>query len=117
MLTVYGIPNCDTVKKALDWLAENNIEYTFHNFKKEGITETKLQLWWSLSTPETLMNKKSTAWKGFTPAEQKTAATKTGAIKLMMANTNFIKRPVIEIAGTILNGFTAEAYKKAFEKL
>lgn len=66
MVEVYGIPNCDTVKKALAWLKENNIEYVFHDFKKEGVSKEKLKQWLSIIPLEKLTNKKSIAWKSFT---------------------------------------------------
>jgi len=116
MIQVYGIPNCDTVKKALVWLKENNIDYVFHDFKKEGVSKEKLQQWLSLISLEQLSNKKSTAWKQFTIAEQQQAGSVTGSIALMQLNTNFIKRPVLEIAGTILCGFNEESYKVTFGK-
>ena len=114
MVEVYGIPNCDTVKKAITWLKENKIEFTFHDFKTEGISKEKLKEWLSKIALEVLINKKSTAWKSFTITQQQNANTKNGAIELMQLNTNFIKRPVLEIAGTILNGFNEEVYKKTF---
>jgi arsenate reductase len=116
MVHVYGIPNCDTVKKALVWLQKNNIGYVFHDFKKEGVTKEKLQQWLSIIPLEKLGNKKSTAWKGFTIVEQVQAGSKAGGIYLMQLNTNFIKRPVLEIAGTILCGFNEESYKITFTK-
>lgn len=117
MVDLYGIPNCDTVKKARLWLQENNIAYTFHDFKKEGISKEKLKLWLSIVPLETLTNKKSAAWKSFTTDQQTTAGTKAGTINLMCLNTSFIKRPVLEFAGTILCGFTIETYKKTFDKI
>ncbi len=114
MVQLYGIPNCDTVKKALVWLKENNIEYAFHDFKKESISKEKIKHWLTCIPLEKLTNKKSTAWKNFTAEQQLQADSKTGAIALMQLNTNFIKRPVVEIAGTILCGFNEEGYKAAF---
>ena len=117
MVDVYGIPNCDTVKKARLWLQENNIAYTFHDFKKEGISKEKLKYWLSIVPLETLSNKKSTAWKTFTAEQQLQAVTKTGTVNLMGLNTNFIKRPVLELAGTILCGFNKEIYTTTFDKI
>ena len=114
MVQLYGIPNCDTVKKAMLWLKDNKIAFVFHDFKKETVSKEKLKQWLSIVPLEKLTNKKSTAWKNFTEEQQQQADTKTGAINLMQLNTNFIKRPVVEIAGTILCGFNEESYKAAF---
>ena len=114
MTQVYGIPNCDTVKKALAWLKENDIEFEFHNFKKEGITSAKIKEWLKTTSLEKMLNKKSTAFKNLSEEDKKSTSIKDAAIKLMEGNTNLIKRPVMEINGTILNGFIADEFKKAF---
>lgn len=117
MVQLYGIPNCDTVKKAISWLSANKIIYEFHDFKKEGISKEKLKHWLTIVPLELLMNKKSTAWKNFTAEQQQQAASKTGAVALMQLHTNFIKRPILEFAGTILCGFKEETYKNTFDKI
>ncbi len=116
MIKVYGIPNCDTVKKAMAWLKENNVAFEFHNFKKEGITIKKLKAWLKSSSLEKVLNKKSIAYKNLTADEKQHASIKMDALKLMQVNTNLIKRPVIEIAGTILNGFNKDKFQKIFGK-
>ena len=116
MMQVYGIPNCDTVKKALVWLKENNITYDFHNFKQEGITNIKIKEWLKTMPLEQLLNKKSIAFRNLTEEEKKRTTIKTEAIKLMQGNTNLIKRPVLEIAGTILCGFNEATYKTILGK-
>ena len=115
-IQVYGITNCDTVKKTLTWLNENEISFEFHNFKKEGITAEKLKEWLNTSSLEKILNKKSIAFKNLSAEEQLMSANKNEAIRLMQTNTNLIKRPVLEIAGTILNGFQEGELKKAFGK-
>lgn len=114
---VYGIPNCDTVKKVLAWLKKNNIAFEFHDYKKEGISKEKLQQWCALQPLDILLNKRSTAWKELLPAQHEKAATQAGAIKLMQEYHNLVKRPVIEISGTILIGFNEASYKKYFKIL
>ena len=116
MVKVYGIPNCDTVKKALAWLKENDIAYEFHNFKKEGITVEKLKEWLNVTSLEKILNKKSVAFKTLSTEDKFKTANQTDAIKLMQTNNNLIKRPVTEIAGTILNGFQEDEFQKAFGK-
>ncbi len=116
MVKVYGIPNCDTVKKATTWFKENNIAFEFHDFKKEGVTAQKLKEWLTLASPDQLVNKKSIAYKNLTEDDKQHTTVKAEAIKLMQTNTNLIKRPVIETAGTVLNGFNEAAYKTVFSK-
>ncbi len=116
MVQVYGIPNCDTVKKAMGWLKENNIAFAFHDFKKEGITALKLKEWLKTVPLDQVLNKKSIAYKNLTGDEKQRIMIKAEAIKLMQINTNLIKRPVIETAGTILNGFNEATYILAFSK-
>ena len=116
MVQVYGIPNCDTVKKATAWLKQNKIAFEFHDFKKEGITALKLKNWLKTTSLSEVLNKKSIAFKNLTEDEKQQTTVKTEAIILMQTNTNLIKRPVIETAGTILNGFNEAAYKTAFSK-
>ncbi|MCY7293073.1 MAG: Spx/MgsR family RNA polymerase-binding regulatory protein [Ferruginibacter sp.] len=116
MIKVYGIPNCDTVKKAVKWLEENNIVFEFHDFKKEGITALKLKEWLKTIPLDQILNKKSTAYRNLMDDEKQLTTINTEAIKLMQTNTNLIKRPVLEIAGTILCGFNEESYKATFRK-
>lgn len=116
MIKIYGITNCDTVKKAMAWLKENDVAFEFHDFKKEGITALKLQEWLKTASLDQVLNKKSIAYKNLTEDEKQHTTVKVEAIKLMQTNTNLIKRPVMETAGTILNGFNEAAYANAFSK-
>jgi Spx/MgsR family transcriptional regulator len=102
MLKVYGIPNCNTVKKALDWLKENKVPYEFHDFKKQGVTKAQLDAWIKQVGIEALVNKRGTTWRSFTPEQQAAAATKAGAIALMMGKPSVIKRPIVEHNGVVL---------------
>lgn len=106
MIHIYGIPNCNSVKKALDKLRAAGSDFTFHDFKKEGITQTKLKNWAKELTTEILVNKKGTTWRGLTPEEHAAAAKMNGALALMHEKTSIIKRPVIEWpSGIITAGF------------
>ncbi|MES3018955.1 MAG: ArsC family reductase [Bacteroidota bacterium] len=113
-MKVYGIKNCNTVKKALDWLTDNAIEYEFHDFKKLGITESKLEEWTEKFGWEPLVNKRGTTWKQLDPERQLSINSKAEAFKLMQDKTSVIKRPVIETTKGILLGFDEPAYKKLF---
>jgi arsenate reductase (glutaredoxin) len=111
MLKVYGIPNCNTVKKALDWLKANGISFEFHDFKKQGVTKAQLENWGKQVGWENLLNKRGTTWKTFTPEQQEAAAKKGGAFELMIQKPSVIKRPVIEHNGTVLTiGFDEKIF-------
>jgi arsenate reductase len=112
MNTVYGIPNCDTVKKTQDWLKEHSVEYTFHNYKLEGISKEKLVQWCKEAGWETVLNRKSSTWKKLSPEVQQKVTNQTEAIKVMMENNSSIKRPVIDTGKKILVGYDEEAFIK-----
>ena len=116
MKTVYAIPNCNTVKKALDWLQKNKIAYEFHDYKKKGITATVLTNWCKQVGWEALVNKKGATWRQLTPDVQASITTQKAAIALMIEKTSIIKRPLIEENGKILAlGFDETEYKKALK--
>ena len=110
-MKVYGIPNCNTVKKATTWLTDNGFSYEFHDFKKNGITEDKLEQWCDLFGWETVLNKKGTTWRKLSTEAQSSVIDQDSAIAVMIANTSAIKRPVIEVDGKpVLISFNEEAY-------
>ena len=111
-VTVYGIPNCDTTKKALALLKKHKTDFSFYDYKQQGISKEKLQGWIAKLGLETIFNKRSTTWKELPAAEQKKAGNETGAIQLMMQHNSIIKRPVIEIGDEILAGFNETAITK-----
>lgn len=105
-MKIYGIPNCNTVKKTLDWFKKHQIEFEFHDFKKLGISATKLDLWSQQVGWEALINKRGTTWKKLGAEQQESIFSKESAFKLMQEKTSVIKRPVIETeSGAILLGF------------
>lgn len=115
MYTVYGIANCDSVKKATNWLNSNHIPFEFHDYKKKGITEGRLKKWTRQVNWETLVNKKGTTWRGLAEETKAGVTSEAPAIALMIENTSLIKRPVIEMGNKVFAvGFDEEAYKKAF---
>jgi arsenate reductase len=116
MKTVYAIPNCNTVKKALDWLKANKVAYEFHDYKKKGITATQLTAWSKQIGWEALINKKGTTWKQLPKEFQETITNQKAAIALMMEKTSVIRRPLIEEDGKVLViGFEDAEYKKALK--
>jgi len=113
-MTVYGIPNCDTVKKALTWLKNNHIDFEFHDFKKEGISAPKLKEWDKKAGLEKILNKNSTTWKETDEAVKETIISIDTAVPLLREKTSIIKRPVIEDDNFLFFGFNEEAYRKHF---
>ncbi|TDE16315.1 ArsC family reductase [Dyadobacter psychrotolerans] len=116
MFTIYGIPNCNTVKKARTWLEQNEIEYTFHDYKKKGITAEKLQSWFPDYSWDKLVNKAGTTWKGLTDEEKSAVTDEKSAINLMTEKTSVIKRPMIEDESgkAVALGFSEIEYEKIF---
>jgi len=112
MVKVYGIKNCNTVKKALDWLSEHGIDYTFHDYKKSGISDDKIDEWQKVFGWEPLINKKGTTWRKLDSAEQAAVTDGKSAGKLMQEHTSLIKRPIIEGDGSYLLGFNEDEYSK-----
>lgn len=115
MITVYGIPNCDTTKKALQWLKKNNIALEFHDYKTKGISAKKLKEWIGIVGMEKVFNKNSTTWKEMAAGFSKTL-TEADAIRLMQEHSSIIKRPIVETEGVVLAGFKETAYETQFLK-
>ncbi len=107
---MYGIPNCDTIKKARNWMEKNGVNYVFHDYKKSGITEDKLEEWLLNVDLDVLLNKRGTTFKKL-PDVIKENVNETNAIPLMMQNPSMIKRPVLEHNGEILVGFKSSEYE------
>ncbi len=96
MITVYGIPNCDTIKKTLTWLKANGIPFRFHDYRKDGITADRIGEWLKSQPLEKVLNKASTTWKGLTEEEKESAQQQAGAVAIMVQQPSMIKRPLIE---------------------
>ena len=110
MVDVYGIKNCSTVKKALNWLDENQIEYVFHDYKKEGVSAEKIKDWQHEFGWESLINKRGTTWKKLDKQLQESITDGNSAIPVMQENTSVIKRPIIEGNNIHLLGFDVQEY-------
>ena len=109
-MKVYGITNCNTVKKALDWLKANNVNYEFHDFKKLGVSAEKLNEWDGKAGYEKFLNKQGLTWKQLDPAVKDSIKTKADALKLLQEKTSMIKRPVIEDGDFLYFGFDEGVY-------
>ena len=112
-MIVYGIPNCNTVKKARTWLSDNGLDYEFHDFKKQGISAEKLIEWCAVFGWERVLNKKGTTWKKLSPDLQNGVKDQETAVAILLEYNSAIKRPVIEFNGkAVLLSFDEEAYNK-----
>ena len=108
-LTIYGIRNCDTMKKARAWLDAHDVAYDFHDYKVSGIDRAKLEAWTKTVGWEVLLNRAGTTFRKL-PDDAKQNLDERKAIKLMLEQPSMIKRPVLERGRTLLVGFTAERY-------
>jgi arsenate reductase len=113
-MKLYGIPNCDTVKKARAWLSTRNIAVDFHDFRKQGVTAAWLQAVTQQTGWEALVNTRGTTWRQLDEAEKNRVSTHKSAIELMLAKSSVIKRPVLELNGRYHLGFSAEQYQAIF---
>lgn len=104
-MKIYGIKNCDTVKKTLNWFDQHNLKYEFHDFKKLGVEKEKLKEWAGQVGYEALLNKKGTTWKKLDPEVQNAISSEDAAFGLMQEKTSVIKRPVLEADGKIMLGY------------
>src|SRR5258707_8661879 len=114
-ITIYGIKNCDTMKKARAWLDRRGVDYAFHDYKIASIEKAKLEGWAKKAGWETLLNQAGTTFRKL-PDADKANLTEAKAIRLMLAQPSMIKRPVLELGAKMLVGFKPEAYASATAK-
>jgi len=107
MITVYGLKNCDTCRKALKWLDAEGLEHRFHDLRKDGVGEDAIGRWIAACGWETVLNKRGTTWRGLPGADREAAGEATAAA-LMKAHPALIKRPVFEVDGRVVIGFKDE---------
>ncbi len=111
MIKMYGIPNCDTIKKARKWLEANGVDYEFHDYKKFGVPEKNLKQWVKKAGWETLLNRRGTTWRKLDDSI-KDNIDENSAINVMLENASSIKRPVLESGETLLVGFKEDDYQQ-----
>lgn len=111
MYTLYGISNCNTVKKAKDWLQDNGFEFQFHDYRKQGLTAELLDSFEVVLGWEKLLNKQSTSWRALS-ADQKSNVSRETAMQYMLETPTLIKRPVLDTGEKMIIGFKAENYQK-----
>ena len=114
MTTLYGIKNCDTVKKARCWLADNGIEYRFHDVRTDGISRDNLQRWMKTLDWDKLLNRRGTTWRKL-PQSVRDNISKASAMDVMLENPAIIRRPVLEHDSVFYLGFSADSYESIFE--
>ncbi|MFG6433681.1 ArsC family reductase [Roseateles sp. LYH14W] len=113
MITVYGIPNCDTVKKARAWLTDRGLEVTFHDFKKQGVPADQLPEWLKAFGRDKLVNRAGTTWRKLDDATKAAVVDDGSAAALMLAEPSVIKRPVVRWAdGRWTLGFSAQTFEE-----
>ena len=111
--TLFGIPNCDQVRRARQWIDAHGFQASFHDVRKDGLDRSRLQRWFAGREWHEVINTRGTTWRGLPPESRPVTA--AGALALALQHPTLIKRPVLEIAGKILIGFTAVEYSEVFD--
>jgi arsenate reductase len=113
MTTLYGIPHCDTVKRARSWLDEHGVAYRFHDFKKDGVPEAELDRWLESPGWEALVNRRGTTWRRLDEATREAVVDAPSARTVLLANPSLIKRPVVQwdAGAVVTTGFDAARWK------
>lgn len=112
-IAIYGIKNCDTMKKARTWLDDHGVAYAFHDYKAEGIDKASLERWSKDVSWEILLNRAGTTFRKL-PGAQRENVTEKKAIALMLEQPGMIKRPVLDVGGKLIVGFKPDVYAKQF---
>lgn len=110
MIIVYGIPNCDTVKRARAWLTAHGVAHLFHDFKKQGVPADRLTAWQQAVGWEKLLNRQGTTWRKLDPQLQASTSDAASAQAVMLAHPSVIKRPVVEWGSAVTAGFDANGW-------
>ena len=111
MIIIYGIPNCDTMRKARRWLEDNGVEYEFHDYRKNGVPEQKLKSWVKQAGWEAVLNRRGTTWRKLDDSVRN-GIDAASAIGIMLEQPSIIKRPVLESGRTLLIGFDPDKYRQ-----
>jgi len=112
-MILYGISNCDTVKKAKNWLDKQNIDYSFHDFRKQGLDAETINGWLETVAWDKILNKRSTSWRNLDASVQQ-GIDENNLVQLLVENPTLIKRPVMQVNGIISIGFNADTYRGIF---
>lgn len=114
-ITMYGIPNCDTIKKAKNWLTQNNISFTFHDYRKDGVSEALIQQFCQQLGWEMVLNKRGTTYRQLSE-EQKNTINEASVVTLLVNYPAMIKRPILSVENKLYIGFKPEHYAMIFSK-
>lgn len=115
-MILYGIKNCNTVKKAISWLNDHHISFEFHDYKKSGISQSKLQEWKSQVNFDFLINKKGTTWRNLDETKKEQLLNEKSASEVVIENPSMIKRPIIEQEGKIITiGFDEKEFSEKYK--
>lgn len=114
-ITVFGISNCDQVRKTLAWLRAQSTEFAFHDFRADGLSRETLMGWCRHLPWTALLNKRGQTWRSLPEAQRRAAVDQDSAIELMLAHPTLVKRPVVEIDDDLLLGFSAERLSEALQ--
>ncbi|MHC5224920.1 Spx/MgsR family RNA polymerase-binding regulatory protein [Ignatzschineria sp. LJL83] len=114
MMIVYGIKNCDTMKKAFTWLDNHHIAYTFQDYRKPGLTDTELQEILKIADLAEIVNKRSTSWRALSESEKEAVLVPATAIEILQAHPTLVKRPLIINGDSAVIGFSEANFEKAF---
>lgn len=115
-INLYGIPNCDQVKKARTWLTAHDMPYVFHDFKKSGIQRNLIETWLADIAWDVLINRKGTTWRGLPEERKAVIVDARSATALMLESPSLVKRPVLFTGGTTYVGFSDDLYQQIFKK-
>ena len=114
-VTLYGIPNCDTIRKVRDWLREHDIDYVFHDYRKQGVNPEQLN---SMATElgwEAMLNRRGSTWRVL-PEDIRARIDEASALRLMLNNPAIIKRPILDADGRLHIGFSSQQYQEIFAR-
>ena len=114
MVTLYGIKNCDTIKKARNWLSDNAIDYRFHDFRADGLDAATVENWLQQLDWEIVLNRRGTTWRKLDP-EVQAGTDRDNVVALLLEHPAMIKRPILDVDGTFTVGFKAEQYQNIFK--
>jgi arsenate reductase (glutaredoxin) len=110
-ITVFGIKNCDTMKKSFDWLNDHKVKYTFHDYRVSGITKEQVEVWFDKLPVNEVINTRSTTFKELSETQQKSVSNRQKAIGLVLANPTMVKRPLIMFEDKIVTGYKPDIWQ------
>ena len=113
MITIYGIRNCDTMKKAMRWLEQHGIDYRFHDYRKQGLERAQLESWEKEIGWEALLNRRGMLWRKLSPSARD-SIDRESALQIMQDNPAIIKRPLLDLGDRRILGFKADEYQQLF---